>query len=439
MQLGQYLNQEQHVRVTMTPELKQSIFILQLSNLQLNSYLRELEAENPLIEIEWADNSYFASHKKSDHSAFNQADSLSSTSVSRGTLEDWIMDQLRMIEYSPEEFKAVSYYAGNLDEAGYLSVSLEEASYALNMPPELLESALEKLQSFDPPGIGGRNLRECLALQIRRDPDAHPEALKVVELYLEDLAKGKHDKIANELDIDIQEVSNILDYIRSLNPRPGLEFGQSEQQNIVVDAKVYLEKNNYVIEMNRQIAPKVSINTSYLQLLKKKWDREVARYYQEKLRSAEWLIRSLDHRSHTLFKVIYVIVEEQFTFLHEGISGLKPMKLKSIAQKLGIHESTVSRAVKNKFIDTPRGIFELKYFFSNGIQTAEGEQVSSKIIKNRIKDLIAEEDKKKPLSDQKIAFLLNKKGIQISRRTVAKYREEEHILSSSLRRNVSAL
>lgn len=439
MQLGQYLNQEQHVRVTMTPELKQSIFILQLSNIELDSYLRELEAENPLIEIEWADNSYFSGNKKTSLSVSKHADLLSSTAASRDTLENWIMEQLRMIEYSPEEFKAISYFAGNLDEAGYLSVSLEEASSALQMPHELLESALEKLQSFDPPGIGGRNLQECLALQIRRDLDAYPGALEVVELYLQELAKGKHDIIANELDIDIQEVSNILDYIRSLNPRPGLEFGQSEQQNIIVDAKVYLEKNNYVIEMNRQIAPKVSINTSYLHLLKEKGDREAARYYQEKLRSAEWLIRSLDHRSHTLFKVIYVIVEEQFTFLHKGISGLKPMKLKSIAQKLGVHESTVSRAVKNKFIDTPRGIFELKYFFSNGIQTIEGEQVSSKIIKSRIKDLIAEEDKKKPLSDQKIAFLLNKKGIQISRRTVAKYREEEHILSSSLRRKVSTL
>jgi RNA polymerase sigma-54 factor len=434
MQFGYQLNQEQHARLFMSPELRQSIRILQLSGLELEAYLQERALDNPFIEIESARNRNFGTRKRRNSGDSATTDPIGSLSVREDTLESRILEQLRMSPYTREQFKAVSFLAGNLDDAGYLTIGLEEAEKALGMDRSVLESALALLQSFDPAGIGGRNLQECLCLQIRRDPDAPAYALQAVERFLPELAKGRFDKPAKEFNIPVAQVSGILDYVRTLNPKPGLAFGPDDRQGIVADAAVYFEHGQCVIELNRQHASNVTISKEYAERIGQTDCKETLRYYKEKVKSAEWLIRSLQYRSHTLFKVIGAIVEEQLPFLCGDTDELKPLQLKSVAGKLGVHESTVSRAVKDKYMHTPRGMFALKYFFSNGLSTDEGGEVSAKSVKGIIRQLIAGEDKRKPLSDRQIADLLRLKGIAVSRRTVAKYREEERILCSELRK-----
>ncbi|MCR8644792.1 RNA polymerase factor sigma-54 [Paenibacillus sp. N1-5-1-14] len=433
MNMTYSLSQEQHIKLYMTPELKQSIHILQLSSAELNAYVQERASENPLIEVEWKQDPFSIKSKRFNEK-YSHLDSLGSLAVHVDTLEDWIMQQLRMTSYNLAEFKAISYFAGNLNDAGYLAITVEETAKALHLTYDDVENALAKLHTFDPAGIGGRDLQECLTIQIKRDEDAPVGALEVVTYYLSELAKGKYDKISKELDINEKNMPKILDYIRTLNPRPGLGYGRHEKENIVVDAEVSFANNNLVIEMKRSTCSKVTINREYVDLVKSAQGEEVASYIQDQMKSAQWLIRSLEYRNDTLFKVIYAIVQEQMAFFEGEDGNLRPMNLRHLSDTLSIHESTVSRAIKNKFIDTPRGIYELKYFFSNGIQTAKGEDISSRAVKSTIRAYIHEEDKRKPLSDQIIANMLQKSGIEISRRTVAKYREEEKILSSSLRK-----
>lgn len=435
MQLGYFLNQEQNVKLFMTPELKQSIHILQLSNTELTSYLQELATENPLIEIEWTEAPVLRSNSKSNHQGLEGMDWLGNLSARKGSLENWIVDQLRMTEYALDEFKAVSFLAGNLDDSGYLAIELCEAGEKLGLSCELMDRALMKLQSFDPAGIGGRCLQECLLLQVFRDKKAVIGAEKVIRDYLQELAKGKFSKISKDMDISEEHVSRILEYIRTLNPRPGLVFASYDEEYLIVDAELIVDESKYVIEMNNKAVPKVTINKQYADFMKQAQGKDVSLFYQEKMKAVEWLIRSLDHRYSTLFRVTCVIVEEQFSFF-EGESGrLKPMSLRDISQRLEVHESTVSRAIRGKYIHTPRGIYELKFFFTNGLRTDEGDEVSSTMVKGMIREFICREERKNPLSDQKIMELLCSKGVQISRRTVAKYREEEHILSSAMRRN----
>ncbi|BFH62475.1 RNA polymerase factor sigma-54 [Paenibacillus azoreducens] len=436
MQMAYRLNQEQHVKLFITPELKQSLHILQLAGMDLAPYLQEQAVENPFIEIEWLSESFYSGSgvKNMEKSNFNPLDTYGTKAATRDTLENWVMHQFRMTDYSLEQFKAFSYLAGNLNEAGYLAVSMKEAAQKLNLPSDVMETALRTLQSLDPPGVGGRTLQECLTIQIERDPQAIKGALEVVSGYLQDLSKGRTDKISKELNIEPLQVSRILTYIRTLNPRPGLAFVADEEQNIIVDAHVYMNSNQFVIELNHRDHVKVSVNKEYLHMVGGLNDIAVSRFYEEKIKEAHWLLRSLNQRNQTLLKVITAIVEEQAGFMNGTASGIRPMTLRNIAQKLDLHESTVSRAVKNKYIRTPRGIFELKFFFSIGIQTNGGEDISAQNIKCMIKEMIHRENKRKPLSDQDITNRLNEKGICLSRRTVAKYREEEHILCSSLRR-----
>jgi len=439
MQLAYSLQQEQRMKLYMTPELKQSIHMLQLSALDLVSFLQEQSVDNPFIEIEWQSDSFLVSARRKKqpngdrHEPMNPIENMV---AAKATLESWMMEQFRMTAYDSDQYKAFAYLAGNLDEAGYLNVNMDEAGQALGLPNDVMESALRKLQSFDPPGIGGRNLQECLALQIAKDPHAVEGALAVVSGHLPDLAKGRVDKISKELDIDPYRVSEILDYIRELDPRPGLAFASRESQLIFVDAFVHIQRNQYTIEMNRQMDVKVRIHKENVDLLREAKNEQAARYYQEKMKAVDWLLRSLDQRNRTLFRVINAIVEEQFCFLDHTADGIKPLSLKILSEKLGIHESTVSRAVKDKYIRTPRGIFELKFFFSNGIQTSVGEDISAQNIKCMIKELINKENKLKPLSDQNIAGELKKHGIHISRRTVTKYREEELIVCSAMRKRI---
>lgn len=428
------LDQLQTQKLLMTPELQQSIQVLQYSADELFSFLQEQANENPIIEIDWP----FLDRKrktKGSKRTDEYMDLIGNLAGQADTLEEKIMNQLRLTDYSPEIFKAVSFFAGNLDDSGYLTISLDEAEQYLRLPGPTVESALRTLQSFDPPGIGARNLRECLTLQISRDPDAPAMAKRIVQEFLDSLAKGKFDKIAKDTGISKEEVISILEYIRTLNPKPYASYGTVSAGPLIVDARIVLHPaSRQLLIISDNTLPKITVSQEFRSTYKTGAGDEFHDIIQEKMKSANWLIRSIEHRSMTLQKVIRAIVDEQYEFFINESVGLKPLGLKVISEKLGLHESTISRAVRNKYIDTPKGIFELRFFFSNAISTSEGDQVSSRIVKTRIREIIEAEKRMKPLSDQKIADLLQNEGFQISRRTVAKYREEERILPSSLRK-----
>ncbi|TDF98740.1 RNA polymerase factor sigma-54 [Paenibacillus piri] len=429
------LDQVQTQKLHLTAELKQSIEILQYSALELEQFLHEQAFENPMIEIE---DSYGpkprGSGKRSDSSGdYDRIARLPDRDIS---LEHWIVSQLLMTRYTDQEYRAVSYLAGNLNESGYLTVDMEEAAHQLELPLPIIEQSLEILHSFDPAGVGSRNAAECLQLQIQRDTDAPPLASGIVANYMEELARGNLNNISRELRVPRSEVESALSYIRKLNPRPCASFGAADAECLVVDAHIFIKPGQQpqIIIKNAK-GPKIRLNDHYL-----KWSEEaeafsdVRVYVEEKTHAAKRLIRSVEERDRTLQKVISVIVEEQLDFFTGAAGGLKPMILNHVSQKIGMHESTVSRAVRNKYVNTPKGVFELKYFFSSAIQTASDNPESARNVKRRIRLLVDREDKRKPLSDQAIATIFQNEGIQISRRTVAKYRDEERILPSSMRK-----
>lgn len=417
----------------MTPEIQQSIHILQLSSYELSQYLQEQALENPVLEIESYTGSYSSSRKSLSGTAF---DSLAIVKAGEESLEQRLLSQMRITKVSEPVYKIAAFMAGNLDEAGNLTLSITEVSAFMNRPKEQVEEALACLQSLDPAGVGARSLQECLLLQIARDPSAKPGAYQIVSQHLQQLAEMKLDKIAQQTSLTLTEVKEIALYIRSLNPRPGLVFSQGNEPYMIPDAVIFLANGEIVIELNPSAVPKLSVNHAYGEKLPIASCSEVDSFLKDKWKSANWIVRSLEQRKVTMYRVIQAIFEEQTAFLEIGVHGIKPLNLKMISEKLGLHESTISRTVQNKFIRTPRGVFELKYFFSSGLQTGGGELASMKTIKARIKELISQENKKMPYSDQKIAEVLAREDIVISRRTVTKYREELHILSSSLRKSI---
>lgn len=309
-----------------------------------------------------------------------------------------LLNQLEWSNISEKTKKIARYMAGNLNEHGYLMIDINEASILFN-----------------------------------RDRNAAPWTYQIINDYLVDLAGGKYKRIAEKLKTSIAEVKNSLTYIRSLNPRPGLPYSNLSQKYIVPDAVIQKQHNSYLIIMNETRIPKLSINHYYQQLFIGNEYKEAKHFLRSHLQSANGLIRALEERQKTLYKVIETIVQEQVAFFEKGIPCLKPMNLKVVAEILQLHESTVSRAVQNKYVQTQHGFFELSFFFASGLSTDYGMATSTESVKARIKLLIENEDRRNPLSDLKIMELLVEERIQISRRTVMKYREEMQYLSSRLR------
>ncbi|HJV47191.1 MAG TPA: RNA polymerase factor sigma-54, partial [Bacillota bacterium] len=297
---------------------------------------------------------------------------------------------------------------------------------------EDVQQALFVVQGLEPRGVGARNLRECLTIQLEYQGLKDSLSFQIVEEHLPDLAEGKINRIASALGVSTRQVQEAIDQIRTLDPRPGARYHREEVRYIVPDVTVEQIEGNYIVIVNDAVTPRLSISRFYERLLTE--ENEAKKYIHEKMNSAQWLIRSIEQRRMTLYRVTEAIVDEQCEFFNQGIDRLKPMTLKEIADIVGLHESTISRATNNKYVQTPRGTFELKYFFSSGLSTSSGDAASSESVKKKIKQLIAQEDRKKPLSDQQLSDILNKQGICISRRTVAKYREEIGILSSAKRK-----
>ncbi len=454
----------------MTPELRQAIAILQMSSLELSEYISKELAENPLLEekegaepaeqgeesdtgadadadaetdtggddefSEWLDAFGGSTPDEARVNYQEEGKSLESYVAQRPTLYEHLEFQLRLYSTSPEEQDVGRYLIGSIDENGYLTAKPADVAQALQVDVAEVEKALELIQSFNPPGLGARNLAECLFLQLRQYGKDSSIARSIINDYLPDLGRGRLNHIAQQLGVPVQQIQQICDIIRTLDPRPGLQFGGDEPRYVTPDLFVEKIDGEYVVIINDFSFPRLIVNNMYKNLLQQadSQSQEARKYLEDKMGSALWLIRSIEQRRTTLYRVSRCIVDLQTDFLDHGIKHLKPMTLRQVADLIEVHESTVSRATTDKYLQTPQGLFELKYFFSTGVECKGEDKVSSRSIKHILQEIIDNEDPLRPNSDETISKLLKERGIQISRRTVAKYRQELNIPSTSARR-----
>jgi RNA polymerase sigma-54 factor len=366
------------------------------------------------------------------------------------TLEDHLAWQLSMASnLTDPERKLGELIVGNLSDDGYLNASLEDLAREAMMEFEDAEEVLKIVQNFDPLGVASRNLQECLAIQARFMNPRQPLVEQIIEKHLSDLERKNYQAVAKALGVPFEKVVDATRLILEFEPKPGRSFHTSDTQYITPDIYVYKVADEFVIVLNEDGMPKLRISPYYKNILaaaqggttatgaEKDKNKLTKEYVQEKLRSAVWLIRSIHNRQKTIYKVTDAIVRRQRDFFEKGVQHLKPMILKDVASDIGMHESTISRVTTNKFVHTPVGIFELKYFFNSSINAADGgDSLASEAVKEKIRQMIQKEDAKNPLSDQKIVELLRVENIEIARRTVAKYRDMLGILSSGKRRKV---
>jgi RNA polymerase sigma-54 factor len=352
------------------------------------------------------------------------------------SLSDHLLWQLLMTLPPEEEEKVGSTIIGNINQDGYLKMSVEEISHMTGSDPELVRNVLSLMQKFDPIGVCARDLSECLLIQARHYDLVNPVLSEVINNHLHNLENKNYKVVSKSLKISIQEVVSLVNTIKRLEPRPGLQYSSEEPQYITPDIYVYKLEDEYVIMLNDDGMPKLRVNSFYKTAVSngKEIKGETKDYLQEKLRSAAWLIRSIHQRQKTIYRVMESIVKFQRDFFDKGISYLKPMVLRDVAQDISMHESTISRVTTNKYAYTPQGIFELKYFFNSSINRIHGEAIASASVMEKIRQIIDNENPKKPYSDSKIAEMLSDANINIARRTVAKYREMMRVLPSNKRK-----
>lgn len=455
-------------RMIMTQSLQQAIGLLQLSRLELIQAVRQELEENPILDEEVLEEEQVSEEASGEEEKEGQDDDPLADFDWESYLED-ASDYRREFpreeveHWSPEERltrpRSLSDHLlfqlhlstsdsvlihwgteiiGNLDENGYLPESLEEVRGKTSTNLAVLEEALRLVQSFDPVGVAARDLRECLLLQMDNLKDGGEVALArtLIAEHLVDLEGRYFTRIAEKLRVPIKAIQDAVVLICSLEPKPGRTFSSEEPRYITPDVYILKVDDRFVVVLNEDGLPRLRISSYYRGLLRKGQgsSKETREYVEGKMRSALWLIRSIEQRQRTLFKVSESIVKFQRDFLENGITRMRPLTLKEVAEDISMHESTVSRVTTNKYVHTPEGLFELKYFFHRGVHAVNGEAVSSLTVKELVRRLLTTEDTGKPLSDQKIVEVLRHKGIEIARRTVAKYRGQLKIPSSSRRR-----
>ncbi len=368
----------------------------------------------------------------------NSAEEYERPEVSQVSLTDKLLEQLHMVpDLTDEELEIGEYLIWNLNDDGYLCCDVSEIAENLSVTPEKVENVLKIVQTFDPAGIAARNLRECLLIQLREE-NGNPLAIRILEEDYEDFRNKRFEKIAKKLGVSLEEVRQALEDISKLNPKPGEGFFSTELNYVVPDVIVERVDDDFVITLNDSYVPRLRINRMYRKMLsnRKGTSKEVKDYIRKRLESARWLINSIEQRRATILKVMHAIVERQRDFFEKGPGNLKPMILKDIADDVGMDISTISRVTNGKYVQTDFGVFELKSFFSEKMRKSSGEEISNKVIKDRIREIIENEDRKKPLKDDQIVEILGKEGIPIARRTVAKYREQMGIPVARLRREI---
>lgn len=471
-------------KLIMTPQLQQAIKLLQLSKLELQQLLNQALLENPILEETLSettdtdeDDSFKSSQVSESESASGQENGESITPLDGLDLkwEDYIdedrFDNRELSYYKDIDEEAPTYdqtlsrpstlyehllwqlnlstsdsqireigetIIGNIDENGYLQASIEEMVLMSKAPEEKVLEVLNLIQSFDPPGVASRDLKECLLLQIKQIGFIGTIIETIISEYLADFEKKRFPVIARKLGISLEDLAHAIRIIEKLEPKPGRSFYSFDNVYIVPDVFVIKHEGEYIVLLNEDGVPRLRINPIYRKMLRGNsglGDAERG-YLEDKFRSAIWMIRSIEQRNRTIYKVAQSIVKFQIDFFEKGVNNLKPLTLRDVADDILMHESTVSRVTNNKYMCTPQGIFELKYFFSSGLSTIAGDSCSSRSVRDMISKLILDENHRKPFSDQQIMEYLKEKQIEIARRTVAKYRKELKIPSASRRRKL---
>jgi RNA polymerase sigma-54 factor len=466
------LSQRLSQRLILTPSLQQAIKLLPLTTLELAEVLEQEVMENPLLEevptqdtmsvdemsqeeakddVERLDplkeidvEKFFEDylddrdHRRTRSSEIPELPPIENTLTETPDLYDHLLWQLNM-SVSDELVREIGdAIIQNLDEDGMLRASVEEIANLGPYAPDEVEKALQLVQALDPPGVAARDLTECLRLQLRHLGLENTPTDVMVRDHMKQLQSHQYPEIGRQMGLTPDEVSHHLEIIKRLDPKPGMKYCPDRSTYVIPDVFVVKEGDEFKIILNDDGLPKLRISPTYKRMLdtKESGSEETRNYVKEKLRSALWLLKSVDQRQRTIYKVSDSIVRHQRGFLDHGIEHLRPLVLRDVATDIGMHESTVSRVVANKYMHTPRGVYELRFFFHSGITSSMGEAISSVSIKDKIKKMIEGEDQSHPLSDSRIAELLGSDGLPLARRTVAKYREELRIPPSNLRKSV---
>lgn len=443
MRLEANLYQHQTLKLAMTQELTQAIALLQYSAQELTSFLEMKAMENPLIQLESSNVKLMDPHhaypknKRPNYSERDQKSWLEQIAEPSKSLQDYLFMQLSMKALTEKQRRLFNQIIYNLDPNGYLTVDLEEISKLCSTSLTEAADCLEMVQQLDPPGVGARNLRECLLLQIERANEAPPLVKTIIQDFFLEFADRKWKQLARKLSIELPEIQQVADYVQTLEPRPGSYYQTEKPHYVVPDLIADIQDGKLSLHLFEKHLPTVHFQKDYFQAMSTYKDKQVKDFLKDKTQDFHWIRRSLEQRKETLIKVGISIINWQQDFFFKGPSYLRPLTMKDISEEIGVHESTVSRTVREKFIQTPFGTFELKTFFSTGLASttySDEEQTSAVQVKKTIQELIDNEDKSRPLSDQKIADHLKQLGMEISRRTIAKYRDQLKIPSSSKRK-----
>lgn len=486
-------------QLVITPQLQQAIKLLQLSRVELLEVVQAELLENPTLEedaegedfeklqpqdmfageiadventpektsnqekevmsekqgevkepenFDWED--YLNTYNAPEHvaSGLDDLPTYETTLSQKTSLYDHLMWQLQLSDLTEDEEEVGGLIVGGINDDGYLQDSLEDIAEKVKLPVEKVEAVLQKVQKFDPPGVAARNLQECLLLQIRYFGAEREDMEHLVTHHMAELEKKDYKRIAREMKVSLDRVIQLGKLMHELEPKPGRPFSESSAQYITPDVYVYKVGEEWMVVLNEDGLPKLQLSPFYRNMMQKSLkpigdgddgknlQASEKEYVQNKLRSAVWLIRSIHQRQRTLYKTMKAIVKFQRDFFEKGIEHLHPMVLRDVAQEIGMHESTVSRVTTNKYVHTSQGIYELKFFFNNGLPSGDGESIASESIKDKIKHIVSGENVKSPHSDQEIVEILKQQKIEIARRTVAKYREMLGILPSSKRKQL---
>jgi len=477
MEMKHSLHLSQTQKLIMTPRLQQALKLLQVPTLELQQILKQEVLQNPLLEevdevteqediekensadeqnneeaeepgeedaIDWSEYMQDGLDRTYVPQSETSVEFLEKVPVTRATLAESLLEQLHFLNLPNEQMLIAEFLVGSLDERGWLVTPMEAIVEALGRPQEEIERVLAVVQALEPAGVGARDLRECLLIQLDARGDRDTMPWRLIHDHFDHLVNRRFPEIARLLKVTVEEVQYAADEIATLNPRPGTAVSAEDPKYVTPDLLVERVDEEYLVMLNDRNVPRLRISAAYETVIREKKkpdatakEKQTRDYIQGKLASARWLIQTIEQRRRTMIKVMNCIVREQREFFDKGIAFLRPLTLAQVARQIDMHESTVSRVCSGKYVQTPRGVFELKFFFSSGLETDDGEDVSARTAKDIIKTLIDEEDKKDPLSDQRIAELLHERGLRIARRTVAKYREQLSILPARFRRRVA--
>ena len=468
---AQTLNHSQsqnfELRTAIAPQMQQSLGVLQASTLELNQMIGQELSANPVLEEESVEISL--EEEKLDKDQEDLDEELSEISqldddwrdyyqqsrstrmrtdeenekyqrridslVEPQTLTENLTEQLNTTDCEKDVHDLTQILIGYIDDDGFLSQNIEDLALENGIPFQPLKKALNTLQSFHPPGIGAQDLRECLLIQLNRLGKEHSLEHRIVDKYLDELARKRYPQISKKLGVTIDKITEAAESIAKLDPKPGSELSEGNNHFISPDVTVIKDADEYLISINDETIPRLRISNTYKDIISGgNATTDTKEYIRDKIHAGKFLIRCIEQRQETIRKISEEIVKRQRDFLDHGVAHLHPMNMAQVAEVVGVHETTVSRAIAGKYIATPRGVFEMKYFFKPGYETSDGESLSNTSVKQAVSDLVKNEDHTKPYSDDKIVKKLHEQGIKLARRTVAKYRDELGILPSHLRR-----